>query len=84
VENQILTDQLEPGTLQDFFISQHSVLIGLIAHLTDLTLQDDIVKTASSLHKLGADILNSISQKHQGGDYVGQNPYPPWTDSPGP
>lgn len=84
IENQIVTSQLDEGTLQDFFISQHAVLIGLIAHLTGMTLQDDIFKTAGSLQKLGADILNSISQNYQGGDYVGQNPYPPWTNSPGP
>jgi hypothetical protein len=44
-------------TLQDALRSQGPVLIGLIAHLSDSTLQDDIASTARSLLQLGQDIL---------------------------
>ena len=43
--------------LQDALRSQGPVLIGLIAHLSDSTLQDDIASTARSLLQLGQDIL---------------------------
>jgi hypothetical protein len=43
--------------LQDSLRLQGPVLIGLIAHLSDSTLQDDIASTARGLLQLGQDIL---------------------------
>jgi hypothetical protein len=43
--------------LQDVLSAQPAVLIGLIAHLTGTPLQDDIVRTAGRLLRLGQDIL---------------------------
>jgi hypothetical protein len=43
--------------LQDALRQQGPVLIGLIAHLSDSTLQDDIASTARGLLQLGQDIL---------------------------
>jgi hypothetical protein len=43
--------------LQDALRLQGPVLIGLIAHLSDSTLQDDIASTARGLLQLGQDIL---------------------------
>lgn len=44
--------------LQDALRLQGPVLIGLIAHLSDSTLQDDIVQTSRRLLQLGQDILS--------------------------
>lgn len=44
--------------LQDFIITQPYVIVGLIAHFFNLTLQDDISSTARSLQRLGEDIAN--------------------------
>lgn len=50
-----------PSPLQDVLNAQPSVLIGLIAKFTGSTLQDDIVKTASQLKNLGADLLSGVT-----------------------
>jgi hypothetical protein len=44
-------------TLQDTLARQGPVLLGLIAHLIDSTLQDDIAATSQRLLQLGQDIL---------------------------
>ena len=44
--------------LQDALRSQGPVLIGLIAHLSDSALQDDIASTTRRLLELGQDILS--------------------------
>lgn len=44
-------------TLQDALARQGPVLLGLIAHLIDSTLQDDIAATSQRLLQLGQDIL---------------------------
>lgn len=44
--------------LQDALLSQDPVLIGLIAHLSDSALQDDIASTTRRLLELGQDILS--------------------------
>ena len=49
---------LKPDPLQELLIAQPFVLIGLIAHLTGSTLQDDIVQTSQKLRQLGEDFLN--------------------------
>jgi hypothetical protein len=49
---------LASSALQDALGMQDLVLIGLIAHLTDTTLQVDIAATAQRLLQLGQDILS--------------------------
>lgn len=49
---------LMPAVLQDLLSAQPFVLIGLIAHLTDTTLQDEIVLQTHRLHQLARDVLN--------------------------
>ena len=50
------------AALQDFIITQPFVFVGLLAHLFNFTLQDDIASTALSLQKLGEDIANGKGQ----------------------
>ena len=51
------TGEVARPPLQDVLSAQPAVLIGLIAHLTGTPLQDDIVRTAGRLLRLGQDIL---------------------------
>jgi hypothetical protein len=54
--------------LQDALRLQGPVLIGLIAHLSDSTLQEDIAQTSRRLLQLGQDILGGKrSDAHQTG-----------------
>jgi hypothetical protein len=69
--------------LQDFLKSQHNVLIGLIAHLTGSSLQDDIALTTRQLQQLGTDILNG-STLCKGGSYVTKTPHLSKPYPPGP
>lgn len=59
---ELKQQQLEVGlaqhALQDSFFMQPAVFVGLIAHLTGLSLQDDIALTARRLQQLGRDILS--------------------------
>lgn len=60
---QVIDKSRESGplvsvALQEALSEQPFVLIGLIAHLTDATLQDDIVFQAHRLHQLARDVLN--------------------------
>jgi hypothetical protein len=83
VANQTLETSLakaENHALQDSFFMQPAVLVGLIAHLTGLALQEDIAATARRLQQLGDDILG-YSPHRQGGVHhaqatplVGQTP----------
>jgi hypothetical protein len=50
--------------LQDLCRSQSAVLIGLIAHLTDSPLQEDILATSRRLLQLGQDILGGGQRAH--------------------
>jgi hypothetical protein len=52
------TEDLARRALQDALRSQGPVLIGLIAHLSDSALQDDIASTTRRLLELGQDILS--------------------------
>lgn len=52
-----LTEDLSTRALQDALRLQGPVLIGLIAHLSDSALQDDIATTTRRLLQLGQDIL---------------------------
>jgi hypothetical protein len=56
-EKQQLDDGLAQDALQDSFFMQPAVLVGLIAQLSGLSLQDDIALTARKLQQLGLDIL---------------------------
>jgi hypothetical protein len=58
--SQAIEKQGDPATLalQDALRSQGPVLIGLIAHLSDSALQDDIASAARGLLQLGQDILS--------------------------
>lgn len=49
------------SALQDIFWSQPFVMIGLIANLTGITLQDDMASVGSKLLKLGQDIISGES-----------------------
>ena len=63
-----------PEALQDSFFMQPTMFVGLIAHLTGLTLQEDIATTARRLQQLGRDILAS-SPLHHGGRADAQTPH---------
>jgi hypothetical protein len=61
-ENKQIATTLPRESLQDLLPNHHLVLIGLIAHLTNSPLQDDIAFTARRLQQLGNDILNNPTQ----------------------
>ncbi len=68
-EKEQETEDLKQDPLQDLILAQPYVLIGLIAHLTGSTLQDDIVRTGQKLQELGEDFL-SHSHSEQGEYYA--------------
>lgn len=53
----ILPSPVNPA-LQDLFASQPLIVIGLIAQLTAITLQDDLVSTCSNLLRIAQDLLS--------------------------
>jgi len=57
-ENKKDIGQITDNALQDFLITQPSVLIGLISNFIGSALQDDIVNTLLRLQQSGRDILN--------------------------
>ena len=57
IETHSETDLFAPVALQEVFTAQPTVLIGLIAHLTDSALQEDIARASRRLLQLGQDIL---------------------------
>jgi len=59
ISNQSLNDTFVTPALQDHFFLQPAVFVGLLAHLTGFTLQEDIATTARRLQQLGRDILAS-------------------------
>jgi hypothetical protein len=85
MQKQPLDEGLTPHALQDVFFTQPAVVVGLIAHLTGLTLQDDIATTARRLQQLGRDILGGSppliggSQDAQTSHLVDQTPPHPHT-----
>ena len=66
LEKQQVEESMAQPALQDSFFMQPAVFVGLIAHLTGLSLQDDIALTARRLQQLGHDILHR-SPHAQGG-----------------
>src|SRR5215510_9279665 len=83
LENQSVQGALERDALQDSFFMQPTVLVGLIAHLTGLSLQDDIALTARRLQQLGRDILCG-STHHKGGIQDAQTPHLAYQTPPSP
>jgi hypothetical protein len=73
VQKQPLEGALTPHALQDAFFLQPAVVVGLIAQLTGLSLQEDIAMTTRRLQQLGRDILCG-SPHYQGGIKDGQTP----------
>ena len=73
-QTQALESALTPYALPDGFFTQPAVVVGLIAHLTGLTLQEDIATTARRLQQLGRDILCG-SPHAQGGIPDAQTPH---------
>ena len=74
VSKQTLGNDLTQDALQDSFFMQPTVLVGLIAHLTGYTSQDNIEMIARKLQQLGHDIL-SASPPHHGGIQDAQTPH---------
>jgi hypothetical protein len=72
-EAQQVEERLTRPALQDAFFMQPAVLVGLIAHFTGSSLQDDIAVTARRLQQLGHDILHR-SPHDTGGPQHGQTP----------
>ena len=61
-----------PEALQDHWVMQPFVLIGLISSLCGSALQDDIVRTARQMYTLGCDVINNP----KGGFYVPKASHP--------
>ena len=69
----------EPGklvsfALQDVISSQHFVLVGLIAQLTGVTLQDEIASSTRRLISLGQDILTGGAKVGSEASAMSQSP----------
>lgn len=60
-----------PDALQEVLAAQPAVLIGLIAHISDSALQEDIVRSTRRLLQLGQDILGG---RRAGGQQTGDLP----------
>jgi hypothetical protein len=58
IETQQESAFLASEALQEVLSAQPAVLIGLIAHLTDSALQEDIARSTRRLLQLGQDILS--------------------------
>ncbi len=68
--------------LQDLLSAQPLVLIGLIAHLTNSALQEDIAQTGRRLQQLGQDIV--FSNPTDRGTCDAKTTLSPFTGAPGP
>ena len=64
IDSKEKTSDLNANALQEVLMSQPTVLIGLIAHLTGSTLQDDIVESGLKLRELGEDLLHNTHLKN--------------------
>jgi hypothetical protein len=73
---------LTGSALQDLFGAQAFVLIGLIANLTGLAQQEDIVQTGHRLQQLGQDILSGVCGAEGGCD--AKTSVGPFPGAPGP
>ena len=77
IESNTESAILMTSALQDLLANPRLILIGLIAHITGYTLQDDIAETGRRLVGLGSDILNP-----KGGQHVDQTRVMPGTGPP--
>jgi len=82
-DNPSDSDDLEHSPLQDLLASQAIVLIGLIAQLTDSTLQEDIAQCGRRLLHLGQDILSGARSASRGGRHA-KTSIDSITSAPGP
>lgn len=73
-QTQALESALTPYALQDACFTHPAVVVGRIAHLTGLTLQEDSATTARRLQQLGHDILCGPPH-HPGGIQDAHTPY---------
>ena len=73
-QTQRLGDGWGPKALQDSFFRHPTIFVGLIAHLTGLTFQDDIATTARRLQQWGRDMLSS-APRTTGGMPDAQTPH---------
>ena len=64
--------KMSAHVLQDFCLTQHPVIVGLIAHFTGAVLQDDIDAITRRLEQLGRDVIGS--NPTAGGRYDPQVP----------
>lgn len=65
-EKQIVRRDFMSTSLQDLLILQPAVFVGLIAHITGDTLQENLVASATYMLKLGQDIINSSNFDYGG------------------
>ena len=66
IKDQEVKCDLVQSTLQDLITRQPAVLIGLIGHLTGITLQDEIASFVMKMRDSGHDILfNSTGVYHE-------------------
>ena len=79
IESNDKSGILTTSALQDLLANPSLILIGLIAHITGDTLQEDIAETGRRLVGLGGDILNP-----KGGQHVDQVCVMPGTGPPDP
>ncbi len=75
--------RLIENVLQDLFSGQPAVFVGLLAHLSGSSLQDDIVHTGRRLQQLGQDILTEPLTCKGGHHDSKQKPHPSTHDPPG-
>jgi hypothetical protein len=74
LQKQQFEERLTQHALQDSLFAHPAVFVGLIAHLSGLSLQDDIEQTARRLQQLGLDILSRPTRR-KGGPYGAQTPH---------
>ena len=73
-QNQPLAGADVPSALQDVFVMQPAVLVGLISTMTGSTLQEDIALTTRALFAKGQDILGPNSPGRNPADCNDQTP----------
>lgn len=83
-DNSKQSAQLARHALQDLKTLQVPVLVGIIAHLTGETLQDQIAMTVARLLTLGADILNNPTQPDTSSQGVHHESQPHQSPAPAP
>lgn len=63
IDNKKKTATLKSSMLQESLFAEPAVLLGLIAHLSGLALQDDIAVTSHRLLRLGRHILDGTQER---------------------